>query len=95
MLQNYVFIFISMISKKWIGATITIKHKNIRQTIVIEDDPARYSQYRMLGLDHIFESEPKKMTFPKTKKRRKKSDSNISKPSEHSSVDANGEDDNK
>lgn len=84
-----------MIAKKWIGATITVRHKNLRQTVVIEDDPKRYSQYRALGLDYIFKQEPKKMTFPKTKRKlRKKNDSNIPKSSKHSSVDPDGEGDN-
>jgi len=88
-----------MISKKWIGATITVKTKNIRQTVTIVDDSSMYSTYRALGLDHIFESEPKKMTFPKTNKHRSKrtknSDSNISDTIEHSSSDIDGEDNDK
>jgi len=87
-----------MISKKWIGSTITVKHKSIRQTVTIVDDSTMYATYRALGLDYIFESEPKKMTFPKTKrktKRTKKSDSNLSESSKQSSIDTNGEDDNK
>ena len=85
-----------MISNKWIGATITITKGKLKQTVTIVDDKGSYNYYKSLGLDYIFESEPKKMTFPKTKRRRKKKDdSNISEPSEHSSTDANGEGDDK
>lgn len=86
-----------MISKKWLGATITVKHKNIRQTVTIVDDKSLYPTYRALGLDHIFEEceTKKKMTFPKTKRRKKKSDSNLSDTSKHSSIDTNREDNDK
>jgi len=54
-----------------------------------------YAAYRAYGLDHIFKSEPKKMTFPKTKRRKKKSDTNLSDTEQQGSIDINGEDNNK
>lgn len=95
LLQKQVFIFINMIDKKWIGATITIRKKGITQTVTIEDKPEMYAAYRAYGLDHIFKSEPKKMTFPKTKRRKKKSDTNLPDTEQQGSIDTNGEDNNK
>jgi len=54
-----------------------------------------YATYRAYGLDHIFKSEPKKMTFPKTKRRKKKSDINLPDTEQQGSTDTNGENDNK
>ena len=58
-----------MIRSKYIGATMTILKFGV--TIVIEDDSTKYDYYRKLGLSYIFESEPKKMTFPKVEKETK------------------------
>lgn len=85
-----------MIAKQYIGATIKITKNGLSLSVTIVDDESLYGEYKSLGLDFIFESCPTKMTFPKhTKRRKKKSDSNLPDADESSSIDTNGENEDK